>query len=297
MYLALDPRCSAHSFTRVVAALVLALVVTSQPVRAADEDAAEDAKPAPKETFKEQFEDVWNRDLLTGDWEGWRTDLQDHGIDAQFRLGQYGQWVVDGGVESTRGAYGGTMDYRVNADLKKLFGLWDGLSVDMHARSRFGHDVNQDAGAFALPNAGMIMPLPGTYTGTDVTGLVVSQYLPFFAGRLANVTLGKLDVIDTLTGFFPSVAYGQEGFWNVNALVTALPWFGAVEGLSLYGGTAVTINQEYQMVESGVLFTGTEGVSDSWNSVQDSFDEGSTVQRSTRLHLHTRAGHYEHQGG
>ena len=36
------------------------------------------------------------------------------------------------------GEYGGTMDYRVNVDLKKLFGLWDGLSVNMHARTRFG---------------------------------------------------------------------------------------------------------------------------------------------------------------
>jgi porin len=283
MSLVRQPLHAGWSFTRVAAGLVLALAVTSQPARAADEVAAEDTKPAPKETFKEQFEDVWTRDKFTGDWEGWRTDLQEHGIDPQFRLSQYGQWVADGGVESTRGAYGGTMDYRVNADLRKLFGLWEGLTVNMHARSRFGHDVNQDAGAFALPSAGMIMPLPGTYTGTDVTGLTVSQMMPFIGGRLLEVTLGKIDVIDTLTGFFPSVAYGQEGFWNVNALVTALPWFGAVEGLSLYGGYAVTINQEHQTVESGLLVTGTQGVSDSWNSLQDSFDEGVWIAAFQRL--------------
>ena len=85
---------AALSFTRVAAGLVLALVVTSQPARAADEaPAAKDAKPAPKETVKEQFADVWTRDKLTGDWEGWRTDLLNHGIDAQFRLSQYGQRV------------------------------------------------------------------------------------------------------------------------------------------------------------------------------------------------------------
>jgi hypothetical protein len=283
MSLVLQPIHAAWSFTRVAAGLVLALAVMSQPVRAADEVAAEDTKPAPKETFKEQFEEVWTRDLFTGDWEGWRTALQDHGIDPQFRLGQYGQWVADGGVESTRGAYGGTMDYRLNLDLRKLFGLWEGLTVNMHARSRFGQDVNQDAGAFALPSAGMIMPLPGTYTGTDVTGLTISQSMSAFAGREAVVSLGKIDVIDTLTGFFPSVGYGQEGFWNVNALVSALPWFGAVEGLSLYGAYGVTINEEYQSAESGLLVTGTQGVSDNWNSLQDSFDDGVWIAAFQRL--------------
>jgi carbohydrate-selective porin OprB len=262
------------AFPWMVAALILALPAVPQPAHAADEATAEDAKPAPKETFQEQFEEVWKRELLTGDWEGWRTALQEHGIDPQFRLSQYGQWVADGGRE-TAGGYGGTMDYRINADLRKLFGLWDGLSVSMHARSRWGQDLNKDAGEFALPNAGLIMPVPGNYTGTDVTGLVVSQYLPFFAGRLANITLGKLDVIDTVNGFFPDiVTFGQEGFWNINALVTALPWFGAVNGLGLYGGVFSTINQEFQMAESGFLVTGTQNVSDSWSSVQDSFDDG-----------------------
>jgi hypothetical protein len=143
----------------------------------------------------------------------------------------------------------------------------------MHARTRFGQDVNADAGSFALQNTGMLMPLPGDYHGTDITGLTVSQYLPFFGG-LANITLGQLDVIDTVTGFFPQIGYGQEGFWNVNALVSALPWFGAVRGLSLYGGVGVTINQEYKMAQSGLVFAGTENESTSMGSISDAFDDG-----------------------
>jgi carbohydrate-selective porin OprB len=126
MRLALHPFSARRSFTRVAAVLVLALLVTSQPSRAADEATAEDAKPAPKQTAAEQFKEVWNRDLFTGDWEGWRTTLHDHGIDAQFRLSQYGQGVASDGVDKN-GEYGGTMDYRVNTDLRKLFGLWEGV--------------------------------------------------------------------------------------------------------------------------------------------------------------------------
>ncbi len=268
-----DRRPARLSLTHVAAGLVLALVVTSQPVRAADEATAEDANPAPEQTFKEQLEDVWNRDKFTGDWEGLRTDLLDRGIDAQFRLSQYGQGVASGGVDKNS-EYGGTLDYRVKTDLRKLFGLWQGLSVDMHARTRFGQDVGADAGAFALPNAGLLMPLPGNYDGTDITGITINQMFPAYPGHLGLFTLGKLDIIDAVTLFFPSVGYGQEGFSNINALVSALPWFGAVNGLSLYGGWLATINEEHGIGESAIVFTGTENVTTEWSSVHDSFEDG-----------------------
>jgi carbohydrate-selective porin OprB len=121
---------SAQWFTRAAAGLVLALVATPLLARAADEPSAEVAEPAPKQTAVEQFKEVWNRDLFTGDWEGWRTTLHDHGIDVGLRLSQYGQGVASGGVDKN-GEYGGTMDYRVNTDLRKLFGLWEG--VGQHA--------------------------------------------------------------------------------------------------------------------------------------------------------------------
>jgi len=225
------------------------------------------------EDSKTWAEDIWTRDKLTGDWWGGRTYLSDHGIDIGLRLSQYGQRVASGGVDKNS-EYGGTMDYRVNVDGKKLFGSWEGLSFNMHARTRFGEDVNADAGAFALQNTGMLMPAPGDYHDTDITGLTVNQSFPFFEGHLGLFTLGKLDILDAVTLFFPHVAYGQEGFWNVNSMVSALPWFGAVQGLSLYGGWLATINKEYQIGESAILVTGTSNESTSWGHVHDSFDEG-----------------------
>jgi porin len=232
---------------------------------------AKDSKTQAEDS-KTQAEDIWTRAKLTGDWFGGRTYLSDHGIDIDLRLSQYYQGVTSGGVD-TNSEHGGTIDYRLNVDTNKLFGTWKGFSVNMHARTRFGEDVNADAGSFALQNAGMLMPSPGDYHHTDVTGLIVSQYFPFFGG-LANITFGQLDVIDTVTGFFPNIAYGQEGFWNVNSMVSALPWFGAVRGLSLYGGIGVTINQKHKIPQSGILFTGTQNESTSMGSISDAFDEG-----------------------
>jgi len=147
------------------------------------------------------------------------------------------------------------------------------LSFNMHARTRFGEDINANAGPLVLPNTGMLMPAPGDYHGTDITGLTASQSLPFFGG-LANITVGQFDVIDTVSLLFPWIAYGQEGFWNVNSMIAALPWFGAVQGLSLYGGWAVTINEKYNLPQSGVLALGTENESTSWGSLGNAFDEG-----------------------
>ena len=224
------------------------------------------------EDSKTWAEDIWSRDKLTGDWWGGRTYLSDHGIDIGLRLSQYYQGVTSGGVDRNS-EYGGTMDYRLNVDTNKLLDTWKGFSVNMHARTRFGDDVGLDAGPFTLPNTGMLMPLPGDYHDTDITGLTVNQYFPVGERHLCLFTLGKLDILDAVTLFFPSAGYGQEGFWNVNALVSALPWFGAVNGLSLYGAWLATINKEYQMGQSAILVTGTENVTTEWSSVSDSFDD------------------------
>jgi len=221
-------------------------------------------------------EDIWTRDKLTGDWGGGRTTLSDHGVDIDLRLSQYYQGVTSGGVD-TNSEYGGTMDYRFNFDWKKLFGAGDGFSINMHARTRFGNDIGADAGELTLPSTGLLMPLPGDYHGTDITGLTVNQMFSVGEKHIGLVTMGKLDILDAVTMFFPSVGYGQEGFWNVNALVSALPWFGAVNGLSLYGGWFATINKENGLGQSAILVTGTQNQTTQWGSISDSFDDGAWI--------------------
>lgn len=255
----MDTAACRPGFISIVTAAVLAVIAPTLSL-AADLEA-----PASEPS-------LFDQKYLTGNWGGARDDLAQHGIDIGLRLSQYYQGVASGGVNEN-GEYGATMDYRLNVDASKL-GLWQGLAFSMHARSRWGDDITADAGAFVLPNAGLLMPAPGNYQGTNITGLTVSQTFALTEGLLGNVTVGQLDVIDLVTGFFPHIGYGQEGFQNVNSLVTALPWFGAVRGLSLYGGMAITINTKYQAAESGFLITGTENESTSFGSISDAFDDG-----------------------
>jgi porin len=255
-----DPIVSARAVSRTTA--------TGAATGAATVDDEAPATEQPTDTSK----DIWDRDRLTGDWWGARKTLEENGIQLGMRLSQYSQGVKTGGVKQNS-EYGATIDYRVNLDGPKVFGTWDGFSINAHARTRLGSDVSADSGSFVLENTGMLSPSPGSYKDTDLTGLTVSQSFSLF-GISTVATVGQLDVIDTVTGFFPNIGYGQEGFWNANAQVSALPWFGAVQGLSLYGGIVTTINDEHEIPQSGILATGTENTSTSWNSVSDSFDDG-----------------------
>jgi porin len=212
------------------------------------------------------------RKNLTGDWAGLRPMLTDKGINFDFRLSQYGQSVASGGAKK-QSVYGGTLDYRLHLEGQKL-GLWPGLDIFAHARTRWGKDISAAAGPVTLANAGLLMPLPGEFDGTEVTGLMVSQTWSLNDRLLGNALVGKLDVIDLVTGFFPDAGYGQEGFWNVSNLASAMPWFGGVAGLSLYGGIFETINKKYGIAESGIIAAGTENVSDNWDSPSKSFDDG-----------------------
>jgi carbohydrate-selective porin OprB len=246
---------------------------------------------------RDALRDFWTRDKATGDWLGLRTDLHDHGIDIGLRLSQYGQWVASGGVDEN-GEYGGTMDYRLNVDANKAFRLWKGLSFSLHARTRFGNDIGADAGGLVLPNAGLLMPLPGDYSDTDITGLLVNQMFPLWAGHEGLFTFGKIDILDAVTLFFPYVSYGQEGFSNVSALVSALPWFGAVRGLSLFGGWLASINEKYQIGESAVLVTGTENVTTNWK-FKESFEDGVWIAAFHRFlwKLDDKTGYFMVFGG
>jgi porin len=225
---------------------------------------------APKtwaEDSKTWAEDIWTRDKLTGDWWGARTYLSDHGINFNLRLSQFYQGVTSGGAKRTS-EYGGIMDYIVTVDGHKL-GLWKGLGFFGHATSRWGNDILADAGAFVLPNAALMYPLPGDFSGTRITGGWVSQEL--FKGE-AQVLAGKLNSFDLLQGMFPNVVdYGLDGFMNANSFLSVLPW-GRWLTLSQYGAAGWTIKDG--MPSTGVIVVGQENVTDDWGSWDDSFGDG-----------------------
>jgi porin len=209
--------------------------------------------------------DFWTRPRLFGDLFGPESRLAEHGISTNVILGQYYQGVTSGGNEQL-GAYGGKMDYYVTYGGEKSH-MPTGLSWSLHAESRFGQDISAAAGALVLPNAPLLWPLPGDYHGTNITSLLLTQSL--FDGKV-DAFFGKVNALDLVGGFFSDLQGGREGFLNVNALVTAMPWFRWVN-LSMWGGGAWTIKDE--QVQGGFLFFSLDNVSTNWD-FSPGFDDG-----------------------
>jgi porin len=219
------------------------------------------------ETGSADPDDIWTRQKLFGDLYGLRSDLAEHGISLDFRLSQYYQGVTSGGV-NTNGAYGGKLDYLLNVDGGKL-GLWEGLSMFMHAETQFGNSITADAGAFAFPNTNMLYPLPD-YRGTAITGLLFEQAL----SKNFALVAGKINAIDLWTMVYPHIGGGYEGFMNTNMLASALPWLRWVN-LSIMGGGALTLTDDGQ-IQGGILAFDTQN-STTTSGFTDLFDDGTAI--------------------
>ncbi|MHC5060878.1 MAG: carbohydrate porin [Planctomycetota bacterium] len=212
-------------------------------------------------------DDIWTRKKLTGDWCGLRSDLAENGIYVDVRLSQFYQGVTSGG-KSTNDAYGGKFDYFLNVDGGKL-GLWEGLSMSMHAETQFGTSILGDAGAFAFPNTSMLYPLPN-YRGTAITGLLVQQAL----SKNFALAGGKINVVDFWNMVYPHTGGGVEGFMNTNMLASALPWLRWVN-LSVMGGGALVLADDGQ-IQGGVLAFDTQN-STTTSGFDDLFGKGTAI--------------------
>ena len=208
------------------------------------------------------------RQRLFGNTFGPESCCAEHGIVTDFILGQYYQGVTTGGNEQTD-AYGGKVDMYFNV-LGEKFGLWKGFNVIMHAETRFGQDISDEAGSLTTPNAPMLWPLPGNYHGTNITGLMLTQQL--FDNKVGLVA-GKLNTLDLVQGIIPEIGSGRESFMNVNALTTALPWFRYVN-LSEWGAGLWTYDKEHGgQIQHGFIAFGLNNVSTVWD-FSPSFEDG-----------------------
>jgi porin len=233
--------------------------------------AAEQSDPKPDSKLEavensaavEYAKTVWQREKLTGNWNGLRPILIDHGVDIEVRLSHYYQGVASGGVDKNWES-GGKVDYLLTLDGHKL-GLWPGFFVGVHAESQWGDTIGGDAGELTFPNTQMLYPAPD-YDGTSLTGLTFTQALSEDFVLFA----GKLNSVDMWTMFYPNVGGGYEGFMNVNVLASALPWFRFVN-LSELGGGAFTLDEG--RVQAGVLAFDTNNSSTN-SGFDDLFDDG-----------------------
>ena len=142
-----------------------------------------------------------------------------HGVDVKIWLTQFYQGDVLGdGVQEWE--YGGRGDLYVTADLAR-FGLWEGLSLNVHGEGVFGDDVLfNDDGSLLPINTALAFPRLFGEDG-DLSSVFFSQKLP--AGMLLNV--GKVDMLDMASR---TPLLGGGGIFGFQNLAFAAPPSGLV---------------------------------------------------------------------
>ena len=134
-----------------------------------------EVNPAPRRSLGEVVKDIWTRDKLTRGLEG-----------AAHRPARpRHRHRPEAVAVRTRGRERRCPEERRVRREDELpgprrpgeaVGTWEGLSIDLHAMTRFGEDILADTGGLVLPNTELLMPLPGKYSDSDITGLTINQY-------------------------------------------------------------------------------------------------------------------------
>jgi hypothetical protein len=106
--------------------------------------------------------DIFTRSTLTGDWDGYRNNLEAMGITFDLNVTQIEQGVVDGG-KSGAWEYGGRGDLTGHLDTQEL-GLWPGGFLTIELEGDWSHSVNGNTGALLPANTSQLFPLPGGRT-------------------------------------------------------------------------------------------------------------------------------------
>jgi porin len=185
--------------------------------------AAERSGPFPVPDYSGHLLD---RTVLTGDWWGRRTTLEEHGVTVDIDVLQVYQNIVDG--DDTGGEYGGSLDYNLYLDFQKM-GFWPGAFVRVYAETQFGDSVIGRSSLLAS-NSDALLPLPNHDIST-LTALTFYQFLSEWFG----VLFGKLETFDGDTNEFASHR-GKTQFMHQNfvlnpVLLMTVPYSGLGAGI------------------------------------------------------------------
>ena len=204
----------------------LILVASNSVALAAEEPApvatTESKAPAPAQGLipvPDYSGDIWNRNRLTGDWGGTRTDWANHGIQLDINFTQTVQSVVDGGNNRTT-RYGGSLDYLLTLDLMRM-GIMPGAMVKFRGETRYGNSVNDNSGSILPVNTDAFFPLTSPLEDDIAITITNLTYYQFLSEQF-GVVVGKIDTLDADPNEFAS-GRGVGQFMNANLVIPSSP--------------------------------------------------------------------------
>ncbi|QEG33504.1 carbohydrate porin [Bythopirellula goksoeyrii] len=175
------------------------------------------------------------------------------------------QGVASGGANETF-ENGVKIDQFLMLDSTKM-GLWEGMTVVIHAESRLGNDVNFDAVAFSPVNVAMLYPKSNEHD-TAITGFQLSQAL----SEEVQFTFGKFNALDMFYMLYPQTGRGVSGFMNASMVIPLS--IARVAPLSFMGAGFLTL--EGKQVQGGLLAYDTNNITTT-SGFDNMFDNGANI--------------------
>jgi porin len=153
------------------------------------------------------------RETLMGDFGGIRPWLKERGITLKPQFTQFFQGMTSG--DGDHGfEYGSKTDVLINADLSK-FGLWRGLSLNVHAEYNFGESVNGVGGSVIPVNTALAFP---GIEGQDAYDFSSVYFRQMFNDSV-SLSFGKINIVDACATKPFHGGYGIDSFWNATFVV------------------------------------------------------------------------------
>lgn len=168
----------------------------AEPVLAPDVESAPPAsRPMALQSIIQELPnysgDWLEREYLTGDWGGARTDLANHGILFDFDVTQVMQGNAHGGKHTHNGfRYSGSADYKIRLDTARM-GLWPGGLITLRGETQFGQSINRKVGSFAPANFDGLLPIPNDSGYTTLSEYYIAQAL----SEKFVILAGKIDLM------------------------------------------------------------------------------------------------------
>ena len=213
---------------------------------------------------------VLTRPSLLDGPDGLKQALRQRGVVADLWWTQFNQSLLEGDGNHDW-QYGGKIDLILTVDLHK-WGLWPGLSVNIHREWLYGEDVNsQGDGTFLPLNVAMGFPRLGGFD--EDTSWLITQKL----GKRASVTVGKFNMLDAVSR---TPLIGGGGLDTFMHLGLAAPVSGVTPPY-LFGASA---SLSMKRVNFGLMIYDPRNAQD-WDVIANPFEEGVTTSLSASVPL------------
>ncbi len=279
------------------AAVSLAQVTSSAPAAPTTAPATQPAAmPSLIQSLPDYRGDLWQRQYLTGDWGGARTELAEDGVLFDFDLTQLIQGNAYGGKDTNSAfRYSGTFDFTLKFDTARMK-LWPGGLIVLHGETKIADNVNPKVGSLMAPNYQGLLPVPddpGTTTLSEFYFMqALSEQLIVAAGKIDLTSIGdqnafasnhRTQFLNTALRVNPVLFYGAP-YTTMAAGVICLPtkWLrvstvvadndpdGAATmtgfNTALHGRNWATVMQEYEFTWKPLGQTGHQRIGWFWTS-------------------------------